>query len=318
MSPSDRFIAAVFEGQSDGQARSIYREDAAVDPQTGARSTVRLVRGVHAVSGKHWTLAQVPEHVRFTESVDKLSKAERARLITLVEPRVAKEGRAVLDADLLGQKVAEEVEAYFRSVHASTGPTDLPISYGPALFSLTARTFDSAILGANCIAVGDSVGTSHFNVSGGAATGITTHTLALDRFLSARARGADAKASMAQLDHELRQATLMWQLFGITQFEGDARALRDTWLPRTLLEKYLSPDLVEKFFPKTGGAPAEDQNPLWHAWLSGDSKVDPPADAVLPLVDAAIEAQQRAGTSVPTCADLWTAFKAEPASPAAP
>jgi hypothetical protein len=269
----------------------VYREDVVVDAKTGETQTVRLVRGVHARNGSHWCLAQVPESVKFTESVDTLSQAERDRLRALVEPKVKKQGRAIVDADLVGQKVAEEVLAYFKEQHAKTGAVDLPISYGPSLFSMQAKRFSTTLLGTNCVAVGDAVGTSHFNVSGGAATGVTTHTLALDRFLTARARGVDASEAMKILDRDLQQATLVWQLFGITQFEGDPRALRDTFYPRERVARILPPALLEQYWPRDGSLPASG---VWHEWLAAKDKssTSPPADVVRTLVDAAKEAAQ--------------------------
>lgn len=292
-SPADRFIAAVFSepGKESGSARSVYREDVVVDTSTGETQTVRLVRGVHARNGSHWCLAQVPESLKFTESIDALSQAERARLRAVVAPRVQKQGRAVVDADLVGQKVAEEAEAYFKQQHAKTGTVDLPITYGPSLFSMQAKRFSTTLLGANCVAVGDAVGTSHFNVSGGAATGVTTHTLALDRFLTARARGADANEAMQSLDRDLQQATLVWQLFGITQFEGDPRELRDTFYARERLAKLLPPDVLEQYWPRDGSLPSSGP---WHEWLAPKASAQsvPPTDAVRALTNAAKQASQ--------------------------
>lgn len=290
-SPADRFIAAVMSEapKTSGPAHTAYREDVVVDDKTGETQTVRLVRGVHARNGGHWCLAQVPDSVTFTESIDQIPQAERDRLRRIVEPKLKLSGRAagVTDADLVAQKVAEEVEAYFRAQHAKTGASDLPLTYGPTLFSLQAKHFSTALLGNNCVSVGDAVGTSHFNVSGGAATGVTTHTLALDRYLTARAHGQANRDALVELDRDLQQATLVWQLFGITQFEGEPKELRDTFYPRDKLAKVLPADVLELYWPQDGSLPKSGP---WHAWLAKPAAVAaPPPEVVRQLVDAAQE-----------------------------
>lgn len=255
-SPTDWYVSGSLRDEAhDGVARGVYKEVVVVDPQTKTATTQRFIRTV-TPNGNHWLLLQVPPHVRFTSTLAEIAAPDLARLRALHAD----------DVEVVKAKKNEEVDAWWRQQHAQTGPTHFPSIFGPFLFPLQARAFDSVVLGNNCVAVGDSAGTSHFNVSAGAATGFTLHTLAVDRYLQARTSGTSPQAALAQLDVDVRQATLTWQLFGITQFEGDPATLARAFFPKEKLAELLPPSLVERYWPKDGVLDKET-NKAWYRWF---------------------------------------------------
>ncbi|MDP2342292.1 MAG: FAD-dependent monooxygenase [Deltaproteobacteria bacterium] len=275
MSPTDWYISgALTDTAKPGTvANSVYKEAVVVDPATGRSQTQRLIRTT-TPNGNHWMLLQVPDHVRFCSSITDVAAADLTRLRASL---ALKSGKPVADVDVIKARKQEEIDGYWRKLHEQTGPTTQPAFFGPFLFPLQARMFDTAALGNNAIAMGDSVGTSHFNVSAGAATGFTIHTLALDRYLSALSTGGSRGAALQVLDVELRQATMTWQLFGITQFEGDPRTLARSFFPKSVLDAILPPHIVERYWPKDGGVVDEALNPAWHKWLhKNDATALPP------------------------------------------
>jgi 2-polyprenyl-6-methoxyphenol hydroxylase-like FAD-dependent oxidoreductase len=293
-SPTDWYVSGALRDEAHPKkvARGVYKEAAVVDPKTGAVSTQRLVRTT-TPNGNHWLLAQVPHHVRFTSSLAEIPAAEQQRLRAALATAHGQRAEDVADVDVVKAKKNEEVDAWWREQHAATGPVQLPSIFGPFLFPLQGKRFDSCALGANCIAVGDSAGTSHFNVSAGAATGFTLHTLALDRYLQARSAGAPATQALQQLDVDVRAATLTWQLFGITQFEGDPATLAQTYYPKQQLEQLLPPSLVERYWPKSG-AVDPTTNPAWHHWLnSKPPELSPAQIAAVAAVNDDAERAQR-------------------------
>lgn len=294
-SPAERFIAGIFLDPSPkGIAKSIYREEVIASPD-GDRQTCRFIRSVHATNGMEWALLQVPRHLAFTpfsqcdvaarEGVEK-------RVLQMYAGKDLSPG--LLEAECEAQYLADQVELYYRSQHAKTGVADVPCPFGPNMFELKAALFDTAMLAGNTHAVGDGVGNSHFNVSGGAATGVTLHTAALDRYLTAVASGVPKQAAGKQLDVDLRQATLTWQTFGITEFEGDPAGLREQFMPKELLASIFPPEIVDRYYPPDGGEVKKETNKAWHAWFDRAKRVASAAVApVLPidltrrLIDAA-------------------------------
>ncbi len=160
------------------------------------------------------------------------------------------------------------------------GDPTLKRDLAPGVAKIGGAIVDHAVVGDNVVLAGDAVGTSHFKVAGGAATGITTHLASMNRFLDGVAQGQNRQLSLTQLDADLRASTLAWALHGLPEFTGDPWHLRERYLPKSLLAPLLPQALLERYWPASGGAPSDDASP-WTPWFQGAASSTPPGVSAL-------------------------------------
>lgn len=267
--PSERILAAGL--QAGGTGTSVGRGGLATwtDPH-GEEHRVRFMRGSHGDSGLQWTVVGVPDAVE----LDATDAAAHAR----------------------------DLDAWLHRYGGLAGDIDLPLVFGPALGEVKGTLVDHAVRGENLVLCGDVVGTSHFSAGGGAATAMTTHVAAMNRFLDDVAAGAPRRASLRRLDDDLRTASLTWALYALPEYAGDPWELRERFLPRTLLEELLPARLVERYWPASGGAPTDEQSP-WTSWFD-KARQDAEATAALAAMDQALPPERRRAEA-PVTASAW-------------
>lgn len=277
--PSERILAAGLQGEATGT--SIGRGGFATwTDEHGEDHRVRFMRGCHGENGLQWTVVGVPEGVE----MDATDAAAHAR----------------------------DVDAWLHRYGSLAGDVDLPVVFGPALGEVKGTLVDQAVRGDNLVLCGDVVGTSHFSAGGGAATALTTHVVAMNRFLDDVAAGAPRQASLRRLDDDLRTASLTWALYALPEYAGDPWELRERFLPRKLLEELLPARLVERYWPASGGAPTDEQSP-WTSWFD-KARADAEATAALAAMDQALPPDARRAEA-PVTASAWEQILA--AAPAA-
>lgn len=162
-----------------------------------------------------WVLVEVPEH----QSFDPLAagKVPVGTAPTSLEYRSA---QAVLMKSFYLEQAALVLDTTPETLR------DVPLTFGPNLFTLTKRESTDVVVASNAVITGDRVATGFFGY-GGAMTGAISHTEALASYFDAVDAGADVPSALQDLSSELIAGSKAWVRLSKAQFEGpDPKSLK--------------------------------------------------------------------------------------------